>query len=131
MPQDTRRRVAVYAVAGGLTAALLTACGGGSVTASGTISLWSGGTGPNDACRGTSGYSDINRGAEVTVFDADGTLVGAGNLETGTRDSPGGSCVFPFTVDVDGGGDLFQVEVSDRGRLTFQRDELTDIALEL
>ncbi|WP_125214715.1 hypothetical protein [Streptomyces griseofuscus] len=67
------------------------------------------------------GTGDIVPNASVTVYDADGKVVaqgklGAGKLLDTTSSVP---CKFSVTVpDVPGGSKFYQVEVSNRGKVT-------------
>lgn len=70
-------------------------------------------------CMGTGGYDDIVPGAQVTVYDNAGAILAVGALEDGSVLNPG-SCLFKFHVEgVPIGHNLYQVEVSHRGKLAF------------
>ncbi|MFE2110004.1 hypothetical protein ACFXAF_29650 [Kitasatospora sp. NPDC059463] len=72
-------------------------------------------------CVGRGGYDDIARGASVTVFDEDGTVLATGSLGTGRSKGTTG-CVFPIEViGVPVGPKFYQVEVSHRGKVTLSR----------
>ncbi|MFC5673864.1 hypothetical protein [Streptomyces incanus] len=74
-------------------------------------------------CTGLDGYSDIQRGAQVNVTGADGTLVATGELEGGKKAALG--CEFSFTIEgIPQGSKFYTVEVSHRGGLTQTEDEL-------
>ncbi|MET9886261.1 hypothetical protein ABZZ20_24625 [Streptomyces sp. NPDC006430] len=76
-----------------------------------------------ERCTGLDGYSDIQRGAQVNVTGADGTLVATGELEGGKKAALG--CEFPFTIEgIPQGSKFYTVEVSHRGGLTQTEDEL-------
>lgn len=77
-------------------------------------------------CRGTGGYSDIGPGADVTILDNEGKIVGIGDLDMGiTVDLL--RCRFNFEVsDVPSGLDIYQIEVSHRGKLSYKEDELNE-----
>ncbi|MFI1562320.1 hypothetical protein ACH4ZX_04505 [Streptomyces sp. NPDC020490] len=76
-----------------------------------------------ELCSGTGGYSDIGFGTQVTVTDADGTLVAMGSLGLGEKTEQG--CEFPFTVDdITPGSKFYTVEISHRGGLTQTEEEL-------
>ena len=76
-----------------------------------------------EGCTGLDGYSDIQRGAQVNVTDADGTLVATGELEGGKKAALG--CEFPFAIEgIPQGSKFYTVEVSHRGGLTQTEDEL-------
>lgn len=74
-------------------------------------------------CYGYRGMSDLNQGTSVTVYDASGTIVGAGVLGSGTSPDRMG-CMFPFEVKgVPAGEDFYQVEISHRGRVTVSAED--------
>jgi len=77
-----------------------------------------------DGCGGQGGYSDINAGADVTVTDGAGAIVGLGHL--GSPDQVGSEdCSFPFSVsDVPAGKGFYGVEVSHRGSLKYAEADL-------
>jgi hypothetical protein len=134
----------------GLAAAalmLVGACGEGSEKAenaepeakgfdvSGTVTLTSsrGVEAYSDTCRGTNGYDDIQEGAGVVVYNADGKKIGLGRLDAG---EPGAyanvQCSFDFTVsDVPESGSIYSVEVASRGEVSFDRDQADDVELSL
>lgn len=82
-------------------------------------------------CAGSNGYADLTDHASVTVYDASGALVAVGQLDPGTdqgwrpTDSRERSnqCWFDFRVSVPATG-VYQVEVSDRGRVTVSAAEV-------
>ncbi|WP_166026330.1 hypothetical protein [Streptomyces chilikensis] len=91
----------------------------------GTLTLQDAGAGldAGEICSGTGGYSDIDFGTQVTVTDADGTLVAMGLLSLGEKTDAG--CEFPFTVDdITPGSKFYTVEVSHRGGLTQTEEDL-------
>lgn len=71
------------------------------------------------------GYDDIQQGAQVTVKDQSGTIVGLGALDVGHIQT--GRCVFGFGVDdLPEGKDFYTVEVSHRGELKYTREGLRE-----
>ncbi|MEK6440133.1 hypothetical protein [Pseudonocardia sp. T1-2H] len=72
------------------------------------------------SCSGSGGYSDIDTGSSVTVYDGSGAVVATGMLGSG-RATSSSTCEFVVTVpDVPAGSDFYQVEVSHRGKVTFE-----------
>jgi hypothetical protein len=72
------------------------------------------------SCSGSGGYSDIDTGSSVTVYDGSGAVVATGILGSG-RATSSSTCEFAVTVpDVPAGSDFYQVEVSHRGKVTFE-----------
>lgn len=68
-------------------------------------------------------YPDVNAGAQVTVKDAKGTVIGVGALETGTNSTANGveTCQFHFVVEnVPLEGDFFSVQIGNEIRGTTQ-----------
>jgi len=79
---------------------------------------------PGRSCEGDGGYSDIQAGTSVTVSDATGRVIATGALSGGMATSSS-VCAFTFTVpDVPAGEDFYRLEVSHRGTLTYDADEL-------
>lgn len=105
------------------------------------------------ACRGGGGYDDQRAGAQVTVRNEAGDVIGIGRLSTGeygalrvdtgepisslgmwrtsngTKTDDGdwayrGLCVFTFTVELTEDSDFYEVQVADRNPLTHTRAEL-------
>jgi hypothetical protein len=137
-PAPRRRTgVVVGGIAAGVTAlGLVVAVAGAasSIDVEGTFTLtdsyssyWGSGVGsftPGRSCEGDGGYSDIQAGTAVTISDAAGRVVAAGVL-AGGRASSSADCDFTFSVpDVPGGEDLYRLEVSHRGTLTYTADQL-------
>ncbi|GAA1881710.1 hypothetical protein GCM10009836_73730 [Pseudonocardia ailaonensis] len=133
-PRRSRRPLAI--VGGVVGVALLAgvvaaAASGGTQDVRGTFELTDTGylgssfrTG--SSCTGSGGYRDIGAGTGVTVYDASGAIVGTGRLSTG-RATSSSTCEFTFTVpDVPTGGDFYQVEISHRGKVTVDADELAN-----
>lgn len=82
-------------------------------------------------CKGAGGYDDIAAGAQVTVTDETGKVVGVGNL-AGGRYGDSGACLFTFEVDgVQPGRPFYGVEVSHRGVVRFQGDAVKEPKLTL
>jgi len=74
------------------------------------------------ACTGSGGYSDIAEGASVTVYDAAGKARAIGSLQHSDRMSTG-ACSFAITVpDVPDGEQIYQVEVTHRGKVSVTAD---------
>lgn len=86
-------------------------------------------------CWGSSGYDDIDAGADVTVTDESGTVIAvgalgpgevvsfrAGNFLTDFEDAV--RCEFEFMINDVPDAKFYGVEVSDRGELRYSRDEL-------
>lgn len=82
-------------------------------------------------CQGDGGYSDLRGGANVTVYDADGTKIGLSDLHTGQTDDT--SCVFDFTItEVPvSKKDIYSIEVSHRGQQSFKRADAKDLSFTL
>lgn len=86
-----------------------------------------------DACSGDGGYADIQQGAQVTIYDADGKAIAIGSLGLGvTVESRG--CNFPIVVSdvpIQGEGSIYAVEVTHRGQINFTQDEAKVLGLTL
>lgn len=73
-------------------------------------------------CAGQHGYDDMREGADVTVYDANGKVIGASSLEAGLRSST--KCRWAFSVQDLPASPFYQVEVSHRGKVTVQRGDV-------
>jgi hypothetical protein len=86
----------------------------------------------NGECALDPGYGDIP-GAQVTVTDPAGKVVGVGRLGAPTGDRLGESgfydCVFPFTVQVPAGLGIYGFEVSHRGVVQVREAQLAGVQL--
>lgn len=104
------------------------ACGGGSHTLHGTLTLTSSSqisrSGSN--CSGTGGYKDLTAGGAVTVKDEGGTVIATGSLDQGTSDPtyPTVVCRFTFTIANIPDAKFYSIEVTHRGALTYSQDQL-------
>lgn len=86
------------------------------------LDLWR--TLPDGSCQGDGGFDDIHAGANVTIEDENGRLVGAGAVSTG-RIVNGGSCQLEFsTVGFVEEALFYTVYVGDRGGPTWSRRTL-------
>ncbi|RZT89140.1 hypothetical protein EV383_6099 [Pseudonocardia sediminis] len=79
---------------------------GATMTVPGTVTLASSSTSvtSSSSCSGLGFMSYVDYGAPVTIYDANGTLVGSGSLGSGTPSSSSGyyyysDCIFSFTLD--------------------------------
>ncbi len=104
------------------------ACGGGSHTLHGTLTLTSssGISRSGGNCSGTGGYDDLTAGAAVTVKNESGTVIATGSLERGASDAtyPTVVCHFSFTISNLPDAKFYSVEVTHRGALTYSQDQL-------
>lgn len=81
----------------------------------------------NDDCVGDGGFDDIREGAQVVVR-VDGETVAVGDLGPGRIQMAGSDCKFLFEIeDVPGEHNFYSVEVSHRGELTYDREEVQEI----
>lgn len=60
-------------------------------------------------CRGHSEYADLVEGAQVSVLDSTGKVVGIGELSAGKLVDP--DCTWTFTIDVPAGGGFYKASV--------------------
>lgn len=116
-------------------AVLLTACAGASPSPTthdltGTFTLTQDSPPPmsdNETyCEGTGGYTDIQAGLDVVVRDQGGDIIGTGALE---YEPPAENqslrvCVFTFTVEDVPAASFYEIEVGDRGSLSYSAAEL-------
>lgn len=72
-------------------------------------------------CTGGGPYMDIAAGAQVTVTNASGSVVGAGTLGTGhwgTGNDDPNSCRFTYAVKVSKGSAFYGVQIAQRPKMT-------------
>lgn len=94
----------------------------GTFTLHGTMTLMKAVGAPSVGCLDTGGYSDINEGASVTVYDASGKVAAVGRLGKGIYASF--VCTFPIDVaNVPDGQQFYQVEVTHRGKVSVTADQ--------
>ncbi|MGW2896830.1 hypothetical protein ACWDAO_19990 [Streptomyces sp. NPDC001212] len=77
-------------------------------------------------------YADIQEGATVTVYSADGKVLATGELQEGVPGST--DCAFPFAADgVPEGEKFYQVEVEHSGKKPVPAEEARggDVLVEL
>lgn len=99
----------------------------GNITLTTThIYHWAGQQG--EPCYGTGPYKDMNAGAQVKVFDAQGAVVATGELREGRW---GVGCVFPFSVKDVPESNMIQVEVGNRGKVPFDLDAVKNGGVKL
>lgn len=70
-----------------------------------------------DGCQGSLFLSGIRGGAYISITDAAGTTVGAGNLEAGTLNAAG-ECVLYAYPEVKLGSDFYNISISNRDPIT-------------
>lgn len=68
-------------------------------------------------CEGTGGYNDMAEGAEVTIHDAQNTVIATGHLNAGSDE--GGMCVFTWSIPDVPVQKFYGVQVTHRGTITF------------
>jgi len=76
---------------------------------------------PLGGCVTTGGYEDIKVGAQITVRDQTGTILGIGELEPIYTDMF--KCEFAFTIDVPD-ATFYTIEMGRRGELTYSKQDL-------
>lgn len=83
-------------------------------------------------CRGQGGYSDIQTGTQVIVYDASGKQLAVGQLGLGAA-ADAFDCIYPFVVTgvPVGDGGPYSVEVSHRGKIAFTRAQAAYIQMSL
>jgi hypothetical protein len=103
----------------------------GSLTLSDTMSVV---TTTKDDCWGTGGYDDIQAGAQVVVYDNKGAMLASSELDPGVAEGDElGVCTFKFKVPnvPIADTDLYSVEVTSRGKITFTQAEAGSVGLTL
>jgi hypothetical protein len=74
------------------------------------------------SCSGTGGYEDIVDGAQVTITNESGTVIGTGNLER--SENIDAACRFYFTVPNLPIAKFYGIEVSHRGQVRYSHEQL-------
>lgn len=97
-----------------------------TMTVNGNITLttvdvyyWSGQLG--EECYGTGPFKDLTEGAPVTVYDTNGDILGADRLRQGRWYD---SCLFSFSVPKVREVPTIEVEVSGRGKVAFDIEQV-------
>jgi hypothetical protein len=75
-----------------------------------------------DTCSGTSGYDDLEEGAQVVVTDEANKVIGNSSLQEGNPS--GDDCIFRFVVPLVPRAKFYGIEVSHRGKVTYSHDNL-------
>jgi hypothetical protein len=84
------------------------------------------------SCSGADWYSDIDTGAQVSVYDGSSKQIAFGPLIQSKV--TGGACVFQFLIsEIPRGESIYNFKIGDRGGPSFHEDDLDtgDIALTL
>jgi hypothetical protein len=109
-----------------------------TMTVAGTLSLylyrdvWMDGSKRNCYGSSDSGYADLRAGAQVTVYDSQGAKIALGELGPGQRSGDWHTCTFEFSIeDVPAEGNVFGVEVSQRGQVNFNKDQSESLSLSI
>lgn len=98
-------------------------------TIDGTLALKSSATGvtPDGACFGTGGYSDIVSGAQVTLTNESGTILGTAVLKPGTLKSVN-ECDLAFSFGpIPATAKFYSAQVANRGKITDSSSELRGV----
>jgi hypothetical protein len=94
-----------------------------TLTVVGSLSLHDVETDLNN-CVGTGGYYDIQGGTQVVITDSANTAIAVGRLMPGTQNGSD-ECDFAFALaDVPAGKGIYGIEVSHRGKLSFNEADL-------
>lgn len=115
-------------ILGALVFVLFVGCGGGGQQVSGLLELYGDESSVENngtECWGVGGYGDIQEGAEVTIRDGSGELIGSGNLDAGSTVGDG-TCTFLWFIDDVSEVDFYEIEVSSRGALTYSKAEMEE-----
>ncbi len=117
----TRGALASF-MAVGLAAFVASGCGssgeGQTVTLRGVVTFDGNGAG----CTDVGGFEDIAPGTAVTVTNEQDAVIATGTLTSGNASAT--LCRFPFSIQNVPRAQLYNLEVSDRGALTFSASDL-------
>lgn len=94
-------------------------------TITGTFTLHDSQLGFSDgeSCEGSGGYEDIYDGAQVTISNGAGEIIAVSSLENSQMDGTY-ECVFEYTMKNVPRSDIYQLEVSNRGKITYSHSDL-------
>lgn len=100
----------------------------GSIAITDPAGFYADGNYAGAGCTGDSGFDDVQAGAQVVIRDSAGKQVALGELgpgsTTGKLSAIDTTCEFTLLVfDIPEGDDIYTVEVSHRGEISFTRDE--------
>jgi len=84
-------------------------------------------------CEGVNGFDDMQVGVQVVIRNSAEKIIGNGSVESTTWDYANKVCDLAFTVpDVPvQKDDIYTIEVSHRGEITFKQSEAGSLALTL
>ncbi len=113
----------------------LSGCGHSTFDVTGRLVLASESPGEweeDESCSGSGGYDDIESGAQVIVYDNKDTKLATASLGEGVA-LTSMACRFTFTVhDVPAqDADLYGIEVTSRGQITFSQEQADDVGMTL
>jgi hypothetical protein len=92
----------------------------------GTFTLIDSGFSSGKVCSGDGGYSDIDFGSNVTVYDGSGKVLATGILGIGIGSSSS-RCVFPVEISEKvPSKDFYAIEVTRRGKVTYSKAQLEE-----
>jgi hypothetical protein len=92
----------------------------------GTFTLIDSGFSSGKVCSGDGGYSDIDFGSNVTVYDGSGKILATGILGIGIGTSYS-RCVFPVEISEKvPTKDFYAIEVTRRGKVTYSKSQLEE-----
>jgi hypothetical protein len=80
--------------------------------------------GGTDFCRGTGAYDDIKAGAEVTVKNESGKIIGTSRLTDQPIRVPEDKCVLEFEVTSLPAADSYSIAVGRRGAITYSHADM-------
>ncbi len=116
-------------IAIGLAAAMLLSGCGGTRLITGTITVFDKNllygvelTGLPTVCLMSEGYRDIKYGANVTVRDGAGTVLGISELKLPTS-VKATSCEYPFAVTV-GNSEFYSIKIGNRREVIYSKADL-------
>lgn len=97
----------------------------------GTFTLIDSGFSSGKVCSGDGGYSDIDFGSNVTVYDGSGKVLATGILGIGIGSSYS-RCVFPVEISEKvPTKDFYAIEVTRRGKVTYSKSQLEEAGWEV
>lgn len=107
----------------GVNDAVLIVAEAPTITITGSFSLTDGFHDVGQSCSGSGGYSDFGQGMNVTIRDGDGNVVGSGATGPAEGQSPGW-CVTEFEIEDVEIVDFYEIEVGQRGSLSYSYEDL-------
>lgn len=82
-------------------------------------------------CSGSGGFADIQPGAQVVIRDASDKSIAVTSLGGGYPQKDGSCRLLFMNPDTPEDGDVYSIEVSHRGAISFTKEQASEVAITL